>query len=76
MPYSEFERLKTEVGGDLRKLEKSLSLKEYYFDGDDVGIAYFKREDLPTLRLPKGSENGANEEWIPGGKQEEGLVKL
>ncbi|MFT4215260.1 MAG: hypothetical protein QM622_10860 [Microbacterium sp.] len=66
--------------GDPKKLGVMLGLGENFFvdaSGAPVAIvrADFSYEDLANgnLRMPRGSEGGAVEQWIPGGYLPEGI---
>ena len=63
------EKIVRDANGDLRKIEKSLGLK----DGDlgdkteEVYIIYIQPKQIKNARMPSGNEGGANRFWIPGG---------
>lgn len=68
IPRSEFERLISETGGDLARIEDRLQLQPGTLTRGDNVIAYIEPQDLANLRIPSGNERGAWEgQWVPGG---------
>ena len=67
MPKSEFDRVMTETGGDLRQIEKRLGLDEGQLSNADTMVVEIARKDLDGLRVPSGNESGVNDKWLPGG---------
>ncbi|MFT3798261.1 hypothetical protein [Microbacterium sp.] len=75
-PTSEIDNLVAQAGGDKKTLGVLLGLGEDYFDdGSVIMRADFSYEEVlnGNLRMPRGSEGGANAQWIPGGYLPEGL---
>jgi hypothetical protein len=66
---SEADRLLSEAGGDLRKLEASLGLPVGQLDKSTLVRVDFSPEAMKDLnmRMPSGNEAGANSQWLPGG---------
>lgn len=79
-PTSEIDNIIADANGDPKKLGVMLGLgADYFVDGDgnpvDVTRADFSHEEIVNgnLRMPRGSEGGANAAWIPGGYLPEGI---
>jgi hypothetical protein len=66
---TEADRLIADAGGDLRKLEASLGLPAGQLDKSTLVRVDFTSEAMKDLnmRMPSGSEAGANSQWLPGG---------
>ncbi|MFK5998166.1 MAG: hypothetical protein QM492_08650 [Rhodobacterales bacterium] len=67
MPKSEFDRIVSEAGGDLRVVEQRLGLDDGYLSSGDIMAVRISRQDMPDLRIPSGNESGARNQWVPGG---------
>ncbi len=68
MPASEFSELMKAAKGDLRIVEKKLSLDSGYLSSSDTMIAFIEKKDIKGLKIPSGNEGGAHEVlWRPGG---------
>lgn len=79
-PTSEIDTIITQANGDPQRLGVMLGLGENFFvdsNGNAVDIvrADFSYEDITNgnLRMPQGTEAGANAQWIPGGYLPEGI---
>lgn len=79
-PTSEIDDIIARADGDPRRLGTMLGLGENFFvdaNGAAVPItrADFSFEELAggNLRMPRGTEAGANSQWIPGGYLPEGI---
>lgn len=79
-PTSEIDDIIKKADGDPTKLGTMLGLGENFFvdaDGKAVDIirADFDPEQLMNgnIRMPRGTEGGANAQWIPGGYLPEGI---
>lgn len=68
LPKREFDEIYDEFGGNLDLIEKKLGLIEGQLKSADVLIAWIKKEDISSLKLPSGNEIGVNLNWLPGGK--------
>lgn len=71
MPKAAAERIMQQYSDDPKGMATALGLKENFFIDGAV------RVDIPNprqygVRVPRGTENSANEEWIPGGKTPNG----
>jgi hypothetical protein len=67
MPKSEFDKIVSEAGGNLRVIEQRLGLDSGYLSNKDVIAVHIKRQDMPDIKVPSGNESGANSQWRPGG---------
>lgn len=67
MPKSEFDRIVSDAGGDLRIIEQRLGLSRGYLSSGEAMAVHINRQVMPDLRLPSGNERGANSQWTPGG---------
>lgn len=67
MPKKNFDEIIKGSKGDLEFIEKALGFEPGYLKGDDIMIAFIKKEDFYELKIPSGNENGANPFWLPGG---------
>lgn len=61
------------TNGDLSKVEVKLSLPKGYLTSGEVGTYYIKPQSTSGVKIPSGNENGANIQWLPGGKTANGL---
>ena len=64
---TDFRAIVRESRGDLRVVERRLSLDPGTLSNKDTVIALVDRKDAAGLRLPTGNEGGANTQWVPGG---------
>ncbi|RYZ85933.1 MAG: hypothetical protein EOP04_14940 [Proteobacteria bacterium] len=60
------------TGGDKRKLEKILGLKEYELENSQLVRIDISDPSAFNARIPSGREAGANSEWLPGGRLPDG----
>ena len=70
MPKSVADKLIKEANGDVKVLERLLSLEPGTLGANPV------RVDISSpsgLRIPSGNELGANSQWIPGGATAGGI---
>ncbi|MFE8070090.1 RHS repeat-associated core domain-containing protein [Marinobacteraceae bacterium S3BR75-40.1] len=68
MPSSEVDQVLRNSDGEMAKVEEELGIPEGQWQDTD-----FVRIDVPSpekhgLRMPTGNEEGANDEWLPGGQ--------
>ena len=63
------DRMLAAANGDPRKLEAALGLPEGQLDDAQLVRVDFTPQAMKDLdmRMPSGSEAGANEHWLPGG---------
>lgn len=71
-PTDELKHVLDEAGHDTDKLEKLLGLdpgsyRDEFGNPLNVEIRHFSPEELTDLHVPNGREDGANENWLPGG---------
>lgn len=64
---ADFRAIVREARGDLRVVERRLSLDPGTLSNKDTVIALVDRKDAAGLRIPTGNEGGANTQWVPGG---------
>ncbi|QEY18482.1 hypothetical protein D0C16_22385 [Cellvibrio sp. KY-GH-1] len=80
MPYSEWQRIKTEANGDYAIISKRLGFVTT-IDPEKMVILKFNRSDVSSLRIPTGNEipdnpsYGANQLWVPGIKTINGVTE-
>ncbi|MCW8915457.1 MAG: DUF637 domain-containing protein, partial [Magnetovibrio sp.] len=68
MPKSEFDNLIIDTAGDLTLIEKRLGLSSGQLTSGETVAAYIAPSNMRNLRMASGNEDGANTQWIPGGK--------
>ena len=63
------DRMLADAGGDPRKLEQSLGLPAGQLDNSQLVRVDFTAQAMKDLnmRMPSGTEAGANDQWLPGG---------
>ena len=71
-PTEDLDRVLNEAGHDTDKLEDLLgfdrgSLRDDAGNPLQIEIRHFSPDELNGLTVPSGRENGANENWLPGG---------
>ncbi|TKR30484.1 hypothetical protein FCE95_10220 [Luteimonas gilva] len=68
MPKAEADALIASAGGDTAKLEEALGLPPGTLANDPLVRIDFPNPKEGNIRIPSGNEDGANTQWIPGGK--------
>lgn len=68
MPKAEADALIAGAGGDMAKLEEALGLPAGTLSNDKLVRIDFPQPKEGNIRIPSGNEDGANTQWIPGGK--------
>lgn len=74
MPSNYCDKIISETGGDVTKIEVALGYDAGHFD-DGGGLVRIDIRDVNGLgiRIPSGNEEGANAHWIPGGFTDGGV---
>lgn len=65
----EVDGILSSAGSDPRKLESALGLPKGQLDGEQLVRVDFNKDAMRDLdvRMPRGNEAGANDQWLPGG---------
>ena len=76
IPKPVFDRIVNESAGDLKYIEKELSLEKGYLSEND-GIAFYipSNQSSYKVKMPTANEGGANPQWLPGGKTANGSTE-
>ncbi len=65
-----------DTGGDLGLIEQRLGLNKGDLTGNDVLIAWVKREHISKINIPSGNEGGTIDElWLLGGQTSGGITE-
>jgi hypothetical protein len=68
MPKAEADALLASTKGEPRAMERALGLPDGFLDNNRLVRVDISNPQGSGLRVPSGNEAGANELWIPGGK--------
>lgn len=72
IPAAEANALEASAAGSATKLEKALGLPEGLLQNNNLVRVDIPRPRELDLRMPSGNEAGANSQWIPGGRLQQG----
>jgi hypothetical protein len=72
MPSHEADTLMSKAAGDQGALAESLGLPRKMLEGNELVRVDFENPKELGLRMPAGTEAGANEYWLAGGKLPDG----